>query len=368
MQFYSLTEFENEVFANANNIDFVAKCITPWHLIGIKAFIAKLLEENKRAKGYIYIKYHGVSGYVIKEDDLNFPEDSDITVIWGKKSEKKTSKQKREVITQSINFKHYSPSNQKKVFILNAFYPDYPFCARFIEHTGINCVPVCIDEGVGTYKTRRDLFGERWRRNKKRAIISEIQKLLETHIGKRIPEKTVYFTIFNVNKSGMLNENTDVTRYYRKVLSDSVSTITISDKPYILLLTQPFELKEEIAAQNEVNAAFNLVAKRYREAGFYIFVKPHPREKKEMLDEYKNSGYTLIDQSMPIERMLNCLTTKPNCVIGALSTALVTSSVLCNIPAISIARIVASKASPAYRKQVKTFEKRYGNVVSFIEK
>ncbi len=367
MRLYSVNEFEQEVFNSANSIDFAAKCITPWHLIGVKSFIAKLLEEKGSVKGFIYVKYHGVSGHVIKPDTLNFPPNADITVFWGKKAEKKSAKQKCALISQAAAIGRYSPSKQGNVYLLNAFYPDYPFCGRFIENTDMSCTPVCIDEGVGTYKTRKDLFGEKWRRDKKGAVISEIHKSIELKIGRRIPQKTLYFTIFTTGKSGTLTENTAVTRYYKQVLKDSAEAMTITDKPYVLLLTQPFELKEELAAMNEVNRAFDMAMSRYKERGLEVFVKPHPREKAEAIEEYRKKGYTVIDKSAPIEQMLNGLTKKPECVVGALSTALVTASVLCDVPAVSVIKIVSANVTGAYCEHSVKFEQRYGKVVSFFE-
>lgn len=365
---YSAEEFEECVLAAAEQIDFAAKCITPWHLIGVKAFVEKRIAEKGSVTGYVYIKYHGVSGYVIQPEDLLFPKEAKVTVLWGRKVQKRSLKLKLALVWQAMQHRAYTVDACKRpIYILNAFYPDYLFCAKLMMRIKQPCVPVCIDEGVGTYKTRRQLFGEKWRRNKKNALIGEVQKSVEQRIGHRMPENTLHFTIFSMDAKGTLSEQKDVTCYYKKALSKNAQPMSISDKPYVLLLTQPFELSEEIAVRNLVNQTFDAVMARYVQQGCEVYVKPHPREKETAIKEYEAKGYQIIKKSMPIEQMLSSLSHKPECVVGALSTALVTASVLCDVPAKSIVHLMSHEAPAAYQQQAAAFEMRYGRVVGFIE-
>ena len=64
-------------------IDFVAKIITPFHMIGLQAFLLELCKVKKRlVNGVVLIEKHSVSGYAINISEVNLEEYGDIVCVY----------------------------------------------------------------------------------------------------------------------------------------------------------------------------------------------------------------------------------------------------------------------------------------------
>ena len=49
---------EKKLYTEGKNLDFYAMAITPWHLLGVKAFVKKLCSEKDTVRGILFIKFH----------------------------------------------------------------------------------------------------------------------------------------------------------------------------------------------------------------------------------------------------------------------------------------------------------------------
>lgn len=356
------TELEKKLYREGCNLDFYAMAITPWHLLGVKSFVEKMASEKAEVKGLLFIKYHGQAGFLIKEEDLVFPSNAKIEVVFEER-ETKSAKSKVKIVKELLTGKIGKKETGHKLYILKPFIPDYELCVKYLINSADDCQPVCIDEGVGTYKSAKELFFEYWRRNKKTGITYAFLRTLDWSLKKKLNRETMYFTLFK-NGKGALEENREVSKWYTEILKkNNTQKIEVEDEPYVLIMTQPFELTEDIASKEAINNAYDEVADVLREKGYKIYVKPHPRETEDVIKGYEERGYEIFKVKMPIEALLLSLAKKPEAVIGSLSTSLVTASVLCDVCAISTVDLMTGKVHPAYKETADKFKMRYGKLL-----
>ena len=174
--------------------------------------------------------------------------------------------------------------------------------------------------------------------------------------------------LFSINKTkGRLRLNTSIAKLYQTELKKRVTEkeyIKPNGK-YVIIATQPFEIEQDIRCRDKINDTYLNIMKVFEQKGISVYIKPHPRERDDVLKEYIKMGYKLIDMSDALEVYLEKLKIKPCMVIGAVSTALITVSVLNKVPSASIIDILGNKIDKDYLKTAQKFKKRYSDYIYF---
>ena len=364
MKYITKHQFDSLVCENGIELDVVAKCTTKWHLLGIRAFLEKLSESYDNIRMMILIQKHDVAGYLIREEDLIFPQNTTCEVYYEEPSVL-TGKQRIKKLIPLL-FESYKIQDNKKLYILYPFHPDYALALMYSQKTQRLSVPVCIDEGIGTYRGFWDLFVFNFNDSKKKALFFVLFELLRKLLSLRI--HSTDFTLFK-KEGAVLIKQKEVVDYYRTILlQDSKGKeIIVPQKDYILVITQPFEQGESQKFIKHVEKIYGRYIEYFREKGFKIIYKPHPRESEERYQYYSDSGDETIIERMAMETLIAAVSNKPRYVLGNNSTALVTANVLYEIQAISIIKSIYQEMPAKSKKGAREFIKMYQSYIEFDE-
>lgn len=356
---------DNIISGIEGKIDFYAYCNTPWHSIGIQAFVNLMAKSNSEVRGIIFIANQPGKGHIVSENDFQF--DKNVKVKFYKNIDA-LRENKKELLKKLVcgRTKIRDGYVNENFLILRPFRADIKFGAQYELLTGKKCKLYVIDEGVGTYKSNWEIFHEKQKGNKKEGILYILLSIFDLYLKRKYRLSVSYFTLFNYNK-GRLRLNTSIAKLYQTELKKRVTEkeyIKPNGK-YVIIATQPFEIEQDIRCRDKINDTYLNIMKVFEQKGISVYIKPHPRERDDVLKEYIKMGYKLIDMSDALEVYLEKLKIKPCMVIGAVSTALITVSVLNKVPSASIIDILGNKIDKDYLKTAQKFKKRYSDYIYF---
>lgn len=345
------------------SLDFYAYCNTPWHAMGVQSFLNHFFSNRKSVRGIIFISNQPGRPHLLSPEQFHLG--SNIQALYFKNKE--SYRDNKGKLLKSLLFSKHHKINKKSniLYVLRPFRPDIRFGAEYQLNTRKKSKLVCLDEGVGTYKSNYEIFSEKIKGNKKEALVYALGSVLNNFLKLKYDLEIQNYTLFK-KKQNALTLNKKVANEYKQLLSIGKEPIIHSNKsPYVILVTQPFEIAQDVACKSVINACFDRIKEQLEAVGVSVFIKPHPREDKDILSDYKQRGYSVIDSRLSLEKYLEYVDHKPIIVFGAISTALVTASVLNNIIALSIVCIDSSKLTREYNKTAKNFMERYREFVRF---
>ena len=332
------------------NMDFIATIITPWHLLGVKAYLLKLREDKRRKiSGIIIIEAHPRNGTLIRDNMLQFPEDIECVRLDSKD-----------------NLDNYlSCLDSEVLHILSPNFPDIMLCHRIKKQYSVLTKAVVVDEGVGCY----DKSVARWFKS----IYIDSHNIFTPmkFFTRRIYENVLqimdnievsYFTLFSY-VGNQLVKNQDICKYYAKAIDYSAKDLTFDlNRPYVLLFTNPLEEEGHVSG-NDLRSGYLKLDSIFNAYGFDMYIRPHPRETN--LSKY-NGLKLLTVETESSETLLAGLKTKPAFVLGAHSTSLVTAKIFWNINSITICKIIKAKCKTQYcRDLISKYELNFSNIVEF---
>src|SRR5680860_231660 len=86
------------------DIDFIACLVSPFHALGVDAFLLELSRKKKRKlKGIIFIDPHPKSGFIVNEKDLRCSEFADVEIIYIEKDNYLKNRNNIKKISNGIN-------------------------------------------------------------------------------------------------------------------------------------------------------------------------------------------------------------------------------------------------------------------------
>lgn len=327
------------------DIDFIATITSNWHAVGVDAFLYDLYKKKERKlKGVIIINYHVKSGLCVHESDFLTSNFSDVKFFYLKnpKFHFKGSLQGFMNLLLSKN------KNKKVIHIISVIEPSFSSFEYFKDKLSSNrYYPkyVLIDEGFGTYasnKTLKDASKQDYNNKNSFLILMRIYFKIVLSVLKRY-----IFYIFHVEKrfnlkkkSDKLILNNEIIKSYKMVLNirnkNLKNKYNTKNKNFIILATTPFS-EYNIISLNEEIFIINTIAKISQKNGIYTIIKPHPREINGKYSSINNENIEIINNNFPLEDFL--AGTKPLCIIGYISTALVNAKVFYEIDSINISDI-----------------------------
>lgn len=346
---------------NDANYWFIAFCVTPWHVMGVKAFVQKHFDERREINnlnGAIVILKHPKTGYCIDDSfvrSLNIPTLT--TVIKGDVDYNLLSVS---VLFSCIKkFFRYRQSRLSKRFVLSTLEP-FVFC----ELNNYSCIKnqlVLIDEGVSSYTSTIEYIKHSYIESNNLSYVLRLPVRLFTmiilkHIFSVHVSKWLLF-----DKSSGYSINKDVAGYYLKQYTNVKDSIDIGFN-YIIYLSQPSvtDIEKEIVPQ-----LLNSIANICRRKGILLYVKMHPRDNVDMFDSIK--GVCILKQSDSIENLYPALHDRPLCVIGNRSTALLTLKAFYDANCVSIIKLLKNEYNKKLNSDDKFFCRCFSGHVSFIE-
>ncbi|UWP59032.1 polysialyltransferase family glycosyltransferase [Ruminococcus gauvreauii] len=366
-------ELEKNIFSNKyGELDFYAYCNTPWHAIGIQSFVNNLSEKKQKLSGIVFLANQPGRDTIVHPEDFSFK--SNVDVLYFKNIDAYREDKKNYLKKLLFSKNQVVLTNDNNIYMLRPFRPDYKFGAEYQIETGRKCVLVCLEEGVGTYKSNYELFQEKTKGSLKAGALFALTCCFNSYLKTKYKLNISSFTLLKKEKDS-LSLNNEIANMYLESIQRAVNRRNIkynscidTTRDYVIILTQPFEIKQDVVCKDIINREFDLVKEYLSQKGVDVYIKSHPRETEETIDNYRNRGFNILQSNIPIETFLEMLPKKPIAVIGAVSTALITANALNKVVAISVVDLIKKESDSSYLKAAIKFKRRYSYFVRFPQK
>ena len=363
-------ELEKKIVLNKyGKLDFYAYCNTPWHAIGIQSFVNNLSEKNQKLSGIVFLANQPGREAIVHPEDFNF--NNNVEVQYFKNIDSYREDKKSYLKKLLFSKKNVESNIDNNFYMLRPFRPDYQFGVEYQIETGRKCVLICLEEGVGTYKSNYEIFTEKIKGDIKEGIFFAIACCFNFYLQTKYRLHISYFKLLKQDKKS-LSLNNEIANMYLETIQKAVNQNKVNvnfcidvDRKYAMILTQPFEIKQDVLCKNIINQEYDLIKEYLSNKGIDVYIKPHPRESEDIIKDYRERGFNVLQSDIPLEMFLEVLPKKPIVVIGAVSTALITANALNHVTAISVINLIKKQLNRSYVKAGNEFKKRYGNFVLF---
>ena len=362
-------------YAIAEDTDFVAFVVSPWHMIGVQAVLERLKVAYKELHGIIAVCRNGNGNYTINPEAYSNMYGVEFVYY---DSEIQKDIRVWNAIDLRVN-KGVSEKNRKYFLIpnrLDVFL--YAYYVKKLKGQLLECY--ILDEGLGTYVGLNGSDTDKNRRHRVSFVEKVITKIVERYTDKLIHyNRWNNFSILKLNNNNeWINNETSIRYYSQAITKTSVQEDEVSHmySGAIVINTQPF-MGVGIPEGNVDIDILLALCKKCKKSGLKIVIKPHPGQKD--LERYgKLNEYVFFDlrKGLSQEEILNSLKDKPKAVVAFSSTTLLTTKLFFGIPSYSLASILMQKDINEYHRErlkafVDTFEKQidiYDSVDKVVEK
>lgn len=349
---------------NHKHFDFIGRCITPWHLIGLKAYLQKMYNEKQRnLYGILVIEKHQRDGVVLDVENLNFDENIIINII--QFEEEKNSYKLNKTVQFLLNTKF--PDHVDSEISIIAPNTPWLFLAGECKQIGLDCKLMVVDEGIANYNGLYHWLLGNYQENKKLkgSILILIRKVIAFLLKLRLGLEEERFMLFNSTKDKLIR-NDNAIKYYRQVINKETNfeqSIELK-KNYIIIFTQPF-IEDEVIEKEVLFELYNILQILLEDKGYSVYFKIHPREKS--CKNYIDAGFNVLkDQSSSAEQYIGSLKNKPDYIFSFHSTVLISLTLFYDLQAISLNHIIENHLKGNYLKNAfKSFENNFKHLVNF---
>jgi len=368
----------NTIFTTLKNtnVDYIAVAITPWHAIGIDAFLFKKAKEyNRRINGIIIILPNN-NKYVVHENNFSCDSFTDVNFYYIENlSYQKFTSIFNNLIGEGFNIlkgiknSRNSKNNEKRLYLISPWTPYLPFIEYFKDKeiaSKYKPIFVVIDEGVGIYVNKKsNELGIK--HASKFSILAEI-KLKSYDYADRLLRKISLRYVplekkFVFEHGSSMKRNEDTINLYKKIIEIRSNDLGLHEDNVALLVTQPLSEYKMVSKQHECDIIQEII-QLFKENKVKVVIKPHPSETKNKYDYLKNNNVKIINNNFPVEEIIPNL--NPICVIGTLSTALINSKVLFNITSVSIVNLLKTD-NDLMEYTIQDFKKLSTNFIIFVD-
>lgn len=352
-----------------SRLDFIAIAYSYWHLLGISAIVNK----HDYEKGAIIIgKPSKRNNQSLSVSGFEAIESIDLSVIRLKHaySESLTIRNHLRMILglTSYIFSEFLLTKKETLPIISPREPAVWILRSFSSPTVSSKYRiefVIVDEGLGSYVSheQRDAMREReksqWEMNS--SLWSKFDEIVPD-VNDFLGSQTLRIT--DVEHRHLFGMEQRQLKLNGSVASDYASTLPKSREPQenlVVLATQPLSEGEKIEASIEKRIVESAV-EQLSQSGHNVGLKIHPRENVNKYD-YILNDVRILDLDEPIEPVLARL--NPAAIVGFTTTALLTGSTICNVPAYTFAAEVQRLSeNDRYCNLCSNFERWTGQYVS----
>lgn len=326
------TELYNTIYEGQYQV--IAVCITPWHLLGIRAFLRWVEDNVCLESALIIIQPHPSSGYCVTEDCIeNIKTDDRVTIIY---SDVAINNLRSDTIFDFLRCFKHRRKETTQAYLVSASLPLCFLECKLLSNCGIKHHLVLVDEGVSGYLSALGWYFHTMREvNSKKASF----RIYLRHVFAKIVNIILMLRLLDFRlykkKNGVAYKNDWALEYYSQFIKTSPREQVLINYAYVIILTQPQGETDDVS---NIQRVYNEVFQIFREKRISVFVKPHPRDNS--IQWYIDQGCIIIKDAAAIETYYSCLTNKPIAVIGINSTALVTLHTFFNVRSISIIHLL----------------------------
>lgn len=349
--------------------EYVAFLMTPWHMISFRAAL-KTIKQIDKKNGIVVVKKHPNAGQMLFEKDF---EDIGCKVCVYDDDESI----KDRIFSEVRGVSYYTSlmriaDKEPFVYFLKPNGFRYPILSLLENAFGKKIVAVELDEGVGSYTANQ----KSWLRialiesKSLKAKMVTYAKHIETSVfnEKRLKRINRLLDAKLLSKNGdAYCANKDYVDSYVGVLKDmAINTPDIlpMEGKYIIINTHPLSYVNDYT--KPMDDIVMECAKYFSKKGYAVVIKPHPREKN--IEKYSNMCTHIVkDYSASQEVLLAAASNKPSYIVSFLSTTLVTSKVLFDIPSISLLNIFMKTivADDVIMNDCERYKSTFANIVEF---
>ena len=369
------------------DLDFIAFIVSPFHALGVDAFVYDLYNKyGRELEGLVIVNEHVRSGFVVNETNFKCTTFANVRFVYVKKlsfNDKTgafqlvniSSKLIRSFLKVTINL-----SRQKKdLYIISVMSTSILVFKIFDDRKVVGKYSpkfVNIEEGLGTYMGK-DFWKltNRYDSNGMDSSRTHLEKIRFACTSK-ISNVAKYFikNCFEIEsrfiftqKAQSLLPNKLIIDAYKAILSFNNSDIPeaiypLIGKKWVIFASQAFVEYGQIDADDYLSN-LNEIIEVLTEKDYYIALKPHPRESENLYEliTNENKNVVLLPKSLTLENLLQF---HPDATIGFTSTALVTSKLFYDVPSISVIEMfLKSTDDPLLTITAKQFKLKFGNLV-----
>ncbi len=327
-----------------HELDFVAFAMTPFHLVGIKAYLQYLHENGyEKVKGILLISRHKKNGYILRSNEIKFEKFCEATVGYYDDAHENIETKVKLIheIFGGIKRKR-KEKGKKALYLIHQAVPRIYLCIECIGKTNYFVHNVVTDDGISSH------FGMlHWAKMTARdndSIFMGIKYIILRMTGQAIQKcYSIPITNFSFFSPQRLFDK-KIIEMYKKVLENENLQCGIMEKEkYILYLSQPID---DVYTQKALLNIANAVLSYYKGKNYKIYVKLHPREQQLGLTDDMDVVY--LDKHLSVESIIANTVNKPDYIIGWSSTSLLTLSAFWDINCYSLYKNLTAK----YQKKV----------------
>jgi hypothetical protein len=349
----------------SEDVGFIATAGGHWHAVGVDAWVGKLRASGERRKGIVLLIPVAKGGLVIEGKDLPLcREDGNVAIIRVDRVLDRGGPGRfahmMRMAFRLIRLWLLRPgrgSRPGRPVLRIAAARDAAAAVfalaeigmyRFLRGRDIRFV--VLDEGLGTYTSQAMWkYARRLDRSREGRIVSHrrIDSLLynvwrwtQMKIAKRYPieERSVF--VQDTATGSLVRNPPIVADYQRAVRSGGArSILQRRDNPLALIVPQPWSEYEQVDRSDEVEY-MAWVIDRLVEAGYDVYVKPHPREeigKYDCIIESRPGRCRILAADRAVERIFGEMR-KGDIVVGLSSTSLMTASLVYGLETFTMGR------------------------------
>jgi hypothetical protein len=358
------------------NIDFVALAMTPWHAIGIDAFLfEKSKEYHRKVSGLVMIIQNN-DKYVLHENNFSCKNFADVDFYYIENlTNQRFMNNIYNVMSEGFNILRgikncrNKENNKKRLYLISPWTPYLPFIEYFKDkEISNNYKPifVVVDEGVGMYFTKKS----RWlglNHESKFSPFGEIKLKSYAYADKFLRKISIRYVplenrfIYGYGPS--FKRNKDIINLYKKMIGLRSNDLGLDEDNVVLMVTQPLSEHKMVSKKQEY-CIINEIVQLFNDNNIKLLIKPHPYEAKNKYDYLKNNDVKIITNNFPVEEIIPSL--NPLCVIGTTSTALINSKLIFNITAISVVNLLKTD-NKLMEYKMQNFKELSIDFINFID-
>jgi hypothetical protein len=341
-----------ERVATNDSINFIARARTPWNALSISAVTNNLYEQPR---GIVGVEQYHPKGYFLSHEHfpdvndkyleiINLDDESNSSIIHSGYDGLKT-------LLGFIRAEwDFSTQNEISIIAPGGAYRDLVrvFANRKFA-SNVSPKFVSIDKALMSY-TSSDEGKFATMGISLRSAYDLLMTIIEQQCLTSIQKQNYY--LFD-DIEGEITVNNNVRDMYRDVLPSG----EVAQTGRALIITQPLSEIGYTSRKNEIKVQQEIISQLYSCGFSEIIICPHPRESQKKYQSLNQDNVSIADNSSAIEQKF--LSLDPDIVVGATSTALLTASVLYDIPVYTYAEKIIEKNSIEKAEEFKNISQKY---------
>lgn len=369
---------------SSTRYNFIAFAISPWHALGVDAFVYDYLSNMKgnKCRGIVVIVEHELSGFVIDSSAFICRNWCAVEFVFLRTSMVSV----REYKAKLVKVKNLCMSLLKPLKYVkhdrSCLYCIAPMNPNYLIQTAFSCngiakryypCHIMIDEGFAQYCSPLPWFFEN---NKESRFKWHLLARFITQYYLRKCLNRIICAVSSMQNRSIFKKNNlrlhvrnNVAKSYKTILQLKLqghqSTFSFNNiqSNSVVFLSQPWSEYGTID-HNKEEVILNNIIKILERLNLQLIIKSHPREDKDKYFKFTgrfNESVAIIQEDLLAEEVFAF---KPLCVIGYTSTSLITARAIYNIPAISISSILSYMCDNEYYSSgTKEFKQLTKNLV-----